>query len=136
MLRFQPVLLSELILGHYRSAKNFGVPLILMRLIQRGIHSINDFKLLYLIHFFLYCERHEVERHPLASTAFGIGPRNCAGMKFALIEMKLALVRLVLNFEFKRSEKTPDKLSTVEGLVVRPHDFTIVLQKRQHSSEE
>jgi len=49
--------------------------------------------------------------------AFGLGPRNCIGMKFALVEMKLALVNLLLNFEVHPSQNTPKQLDLVEGIV-------------------
>ena len=66
----------------------------------------------------------------MAYVAFGHGPRNCVGMKFAIIEMKLALSRLVLNFEFKRSSTTPDKLKGYEAIVLIPYDYTIIMKKR------
>ena len=36
---------------------------------------------------------------------FGHGPRNCIGMRFALIEAKIALVKLLMRVRF---EKTPE----------------------------
>jgi cytochrome P450 family 9 len=37
---------------------------------------------------------------------FGIGPRNCIGSRFALMEVKAVLYNLLLNFSFEVSEKT------------------------------
>ncbi|KAM4698058.1 cytochrome P450 3A24-like [Rhinophrynus dorsalis] len=38
---------------------------------------------------------------------FGIGPRNCIGMRFALVTMKVALTVLVQNFTFQTCKDTP-----------------------------
>ncbi|XP_031624489.1 probable cytochrome P450 9f2 [Contarinia nasturtii] len=37
---------------------------------------------------------------------FGIGPRNCIGSRFALMEIKAILYNLLLNFSFEPNEKT------------------------------
>lgn len=37
---------------------------------------------------------------------FGIGPRNCIGSRFALMELKTIFYHLLLNFSFEATEKT------------------------------
>jgi hypothetical protein len=37
---------------------------------------------------------------------FGVGPRNCIGMRFALEEAKLALANLLLKFKMCRCSQT------------------------------
>ncbi|GIY20843.1 cytochrome P450 3A29 [Caerostris darwini] len=44
--------------------------------------------------------------HPMAFQAFGQGPRNCVGMRFAYMEAKLALARLLSKYKFKACAKT------------------------------
>jgi hypothetical protein len=43
-------------------------------------------------------------------------------MKFAIVEMKLALVNLLRSYELHPSKNTPKELSFVEGIVRQPKD--------------
>ncbi len=53
------------------------------------------------------------------------------GMKFALIELKLALIRILKQFEVHASSNTPVKLDFVEGIVRSPKQpIKVVFKKR------
>lgn len=49
----------------------------------------------------------KANRNPYTFMAFGVGPRNCLGMRFALEEMKIAICCLVQKFRFFPVEETP-----------------------------
>jgi cytochrome P450 family 6 len=46
------------------------------------------------------------DRHPMAFLAFGEGPRNCIGERFGMLQVKVALVKLLTNFDFSVCSKT------------------------------
>lgn len=54
-------------------------------------------------------EENKAKRSPYAFLAFGQGPRNCIGMRFALLQVKIAIIRLLANYEILRSPKTNDQ---------------------------
>ena len=55
---------------------------------------------------FRFTPEEKAKRHPLAHLAFGWGPRNCIGMRFALLEMKLALISVLRKYKFVRAPET------------------------------
>ena len=71
----------------------------------------------------------EHKRNPLAFVAFGLGPRNCIGMKFALQELKFSLVKLLKKFEIVAGPNFPEKLDIKEGAVRSPKDGVPVILK-------
>lgn len=77
----------------------------------------------------------EHKRNPLAFTAFGIGARNCIGMKFALMNLRLTLVKIIRNFYILKSDKTHDVIyEFVETLTRWPKNGVhVTFQTRNHN---
>lgn len=57
-------------------------------------------------YFFRFSKENKVKIHPYAYLSFGVGPRNCVGMRFALAMVKLALVEVLQNYSFSVCAET------------------------------
>ncbi|CAH1726896.1 unnamed protein product [Chironomus riparius] len=57
-----------------------------------------------------FSEENKLKRHPMTFLPFGDGPRNCIGFRFGLMQTKIALVQLLLNFKFSTTPQTPTHL--------------------------
>ncbi|CAF3787146.1 unnamed protein product [Rotaria sordida] len=79
-----------------------------------------------------YPERFATKRHPLAWIPFGSGPRSCVGMRFALMEMKLVLIRLLKTYSIidcgKQTHRSIEELD--EMIAITPKNVIVRLQSR------
>uniref|UniRef100_A0A8D8BAU1 Probable cytochrome P450 9f2 n=1 Tax=Culex pipiens TaxID=7175 RepID=A0A8D8BAU1_CULPI len=64
-----------------------------------------------------FSEANKGNINPAAYLPFGVGPRNCIGSRFALMEIKAIMYQLMLNFSFERTEKTQVPIQLTKGFV-------------------
>ena len=62
-------------------------------------------------------------RDPYSFIPFGTGPRQCIGMRLALLEIKLALMKVMERFKFERAPETVATLKQRAVILMVPKDI-------------
>lgn len=75
-------------------------------------------------------ERHMTKRHAVAFMPFGVGPRNCVGMRFALMELKTALAAILHRYTVSPGEKLEEGMKRQETFTLSPEAVYVRLEKR------
>ncbi|XP_072169553.1 cytochrome P450 3A14-like [Diadema setosum] len=82
-----------------------------------------------------FSKENKERRHPLAWLPFGAGPHNCIGLRFALMEAKIAIVRVLQKYRFETCPQTeiPPKLGD-NGFLSPPNGVTLKVVARKDVS--
>lgn len=77
----------------------------------------------------------EVEkRHPFAWLPFGEGPRICIGMRFGVVETKLGLAKLLINYKFsldRTKTSAPLKIAAAQFVLSPEEKIYLNIEKIQ-----
>jgi cytochrome P450 family 6 len=57
-----------------------------------------------------FSDENKAKRHPMAYLPFGAGNRSCIGFRFGLMQIKIAIIQLLLNFKIFTNDKTPNPM--------------------------
>ncbi len=86
---------------------------------------------------FRFSKERVAARHKCAFLPFSVGPRNCLGMRFSILESKMAVIRLLSDFRLVACDRTPaPPIPCKTSFIYAPEDGVWVkLEKRDKVHE-
>ncbi|KAJ9604857.1 hypothetical protein H2200_010972 [Cladophialophora chaetospira] len=73
--------------------------------------------------------KEEFDAHAGPHLAFGLGPRGCFGRRLAYLQMRIVLVMMIWNFEFKETPPAVSSWLAVDKLARHPRQCYVRLEK-------
>ncbi|XP_060071556.1 cytochrome P450 3A8-like [Ylistrum balloti] len=83
-----------------------------------------------------FSQENKSQIHPYTFMPFGAGPRNCIGSRFAMLETKIAIARIIKNYELKSSNISQDGLALLCRGAIVPKDGVYVKLTRARNSKD
>ncbi|XP_028362405.1 cytochrome P450 3A12-like isoform X1 [Phyllostomus discolor] len=72
--------------------------------------------------------------NPYIYMPFGNGPRNCIGMRFAFMNMKLAIVKVLQNFSFKTCKETQIPVELESQGIIKPRKPIVLMAELRNET--
>ncbi|XP_041459303.1 cytochrome P450 3A14-like [Lytechinus variegatus] len=78
-----------------------------------------------------FSKENREKHHPCAWMPFGLGPRSCVGMRFAVMEIKIVVIRILQKYRIETCPQTqiPPKLGT-GATIAPPSGFSLRIVER------
>ena len=75
----------------------------------------------------------EIKRHAAVYMPFGLGPRTCIGMRFAMLELKSTFAKLLLKYDVVATPDTPKELTFIElsGALIPKKPIMVAINPRK-----
>ena len=66
------------------------------------------------------------ERPAFSYMPFGLGPKQCIGIRLAQLELKMALVKILQKVKFEKRMDSTEKLEFRAAIILHPRDPIVI----------